>query len=147
MVVVLMWSTFANVFENAVYQFLGLILLFFFNTSLIFRLVYSSFRRGGKEKWAFVSLNLAVLIIVCWIFLRKSPWLQRRVGFLQASVCSVAQSYLFATPWTVSSQAPLSMGILQARILERVAMPSSTGSSQPRDQMRVSCTAGRFFTS
>ena len=32
---------------------------------------------------------------------------------------------LFATPWTVALQAPLSMGILQARILEWVAMPSS----------------------
>ena len=30
-------------------------------------------------------------------------------------------------------QAPLSMGILQARTLEWVAMPSSRGSSQPRD--------------
>ena len=32
---------------------------------------------------------------------------------------------LFVTPWTVARQAPLSMGILQARILEWVAMPSS----------------------
>ena len=32
---------------------------------------------------------------------------------------------LFVTPLTVAHQAPLSMGILQARILERVAMPSS----------------------
>ena len=32
---------------------------------------------------------------------------------------------LFATPWTVAHQASLSMGILQARILEWVAMPSS----------------------
>jgi len=30
------------------------------------------------------------------------------------------------------------MGILQARILEWVAMPSSRGSSQPRDQTQVS---------
>ena len=37
-------------------------------------------------------------------------------------------------------------GILQARILEWVAMPSSRGSSQPRDQTQVSCTGGRFFT-
>ena len=44
------------------------------------------------------------------------------------------------------SQAPLSMGILQA-ILEWVAMPSSKGSSQPRDQTQVSCIAGGFFTS
>ena len=53
---------------------------------------------------------------------------------------------LFATPWTVAHQAPLSMGILQARILEWVAMPSSRGSSQPRDQTHVSCIAGGFFT-
>ena len=31
------------------------------------------------------------------------------------------------------------LGILQARILEWVAMPSSRGSSQPRDQTHVSC--------
>ena len=35
-------------------------------------------------------------------------------------------------PWTVAHQAPLSMGILQARILQWVAMPSSRGSSQSR---------------
>ena len=53
---------------------------------------------------------------------------------------------LFATPWTVACQAPLSMGILQVRILEWVPMPFSRGSSQPRDQTQVSCITGRFFT-
>ena len=43
----------------------------------------------------------------------------------------------FATPWTVAHQAPLSMGILQARTLEWVAMLSSRGSSQPRDHTGV----------
>ena len=38
---------------------------------------------------------------------------------------------LFVTPWTVAHQAPLSMGILQARVLEWGAMPSSRASSQP----------------
>ena len=38
-------------------------------------------------------------------------------------------------------------GILQARILEWVAISSSRGSSQPRDQTQVSCIAGGFFTS
>ena len=33
------------------------------------------------------------------------------------------------------------------RILEWVAFPFSRGSSQPRDQTRVSCSAGGFFTS
>ena len=37
-------------------------------------------------------------------------------------------------------------GILQARILERVAISSSRGSSRPRDGTQVSCIAGRFFT-
>ena len=37
-------------------------------------------------------------------------------------------------------------GILQARILEWVAISFSRGSSQPRDQTCVSCIAGRFFT-
>ena len=36
--------------------------------------------------------------------------------------------------------------ILQARILEWAAMPSSRGSSQPRDGIYVSHIAGRFFT-
>ena len=49
--------------------------------------------------------------------------------------------------WTVAHQAPLSMEFPQARTLEWVAMPSSRGSSWPRDQTRVShvsCTAGGF---
>ena len=37
-------------------------------------------------------------------------------------------------------------GILQARIVEWVAVPSSRASSRPRDQT-VSCIAGGFFTS
>ena len=36
--------------------------------------------------------------------------------------------------------------ILQARILELVAIPFSRGSSRPRDWTHVSCIAGRFFT-
>ena len=44
--------------------------------------------------------------------------------------------------WTEAHQAPLSMGFFQARILERVAIPFSRGSSQPRDGMvsSVTCT-------
>ena len=37
-------------------------------------------------------------------------------------------------------------GILEERILKRLAVPSSRGSSRPRDRTLVSCTAGRFFT-
>ena len=46
---------------------------------------------------------------------------------------SLSHVWLFVIPWTVACRAPLSMGILHARILEWVAMPSSGGSSQPRE--------------
>ena len=57
--------------------------------------------------------------------------------------------WFFVTLWTVACQAPLSMGTLQARILEWAARPSSRGSSPPRDGTHISCgscTAGRFHT-
>ena len=59
---------------------------------------------------------------------------------------SLSCVWLFVTPWTVARQAPLSMGILQARTLEWVAMLSSSGSSHSRDQNQVSHIAGGFFT-
>ena len=49
----------------------------------------------------------------------------------------------------MSDQAPLSIIILQARILESVAMPSFKGSSQPSDQTQicsVPCNNSGFFT-
>ena len=49
---------------------------------------------------------------------------------------SLSCVWLFATPW-----------ILQARILEWVAIPFFRGSSQPRDGTQVSRIAGEFFTS
>ena len=54
--------------------------------------------------------------------------------------------WLFATPWTIPSQVPLSMGFFQARILEWVAISFSRRSSQPRDWTRVSHIVGRCFT-
>ena len=54
--------------------------------------------------------------------------------------------WLLVTQWTVTSQVPLSMGILQARILEWFAIPSSRDSSQLKDQTQVSCISGGFFT-
>ena len=49
-------------------------------------------------------------------------------------------------PLTAACQDPLSMRILQIRILEWVATASSRGSSQSRDWTQVCHTAGRFFT-
>ena len=52
---------------------------------------------------------------------------------------------LFATLRPVAHQAPLSMGILQARILGWVAMSSSRGSSPSRDQTHVSCISRQLL--
>ena len=45
---------------------------------------------------------------------------------------------LFATLWTVTRLGSSVPGILQARILEWVAISSSKGSSWPRDQTHIS---------
>ena len=50
------------------------------------------------------------------------------------------------TPWTIARQVPIVCEILQARILEWVAIPFSRGYSRPRDWTQVPCIAGRFFT-
>ena len=71
---------------------------------------------------------------------QPSPWGLRMLG----CVCAYSLSCVrpFATRWPVARQAPLSMVILRARILERVAIPFSRGSSQPGDKTQVSHIEG-----
>ena len=60
---------------------------------------------------------------------------------------SLSHVQLFATPWTVCSQPGSSVhGILQTRIMERVAISFPRGSSWPRDWIWVSLITGKFFT-
>ena len=77
-------------------------------------------------------LKIALLLIFCTAL----AWKKKSVS------CSVLSDSV--TPWTVACQAPLS--ILQARLLEWVAVPFSRGSFQPRDQIQISCIAGEFLT-
>ena len=59
----------------------------------------------------------------------------------------VTQSCLtLCDPMDCSSPGSSVHGILQARILELVAISFSRGSSWSRNQTQVSCIAGRFFT-
>ena len=59
---------------------------------------------------------------------------KREWSFLHACILSCfSRVRLFATPWTVAHQAPLVHGILQARTPVWIVMPSSGGSSQPKD--------------
>ena len=98
-----------------------------------------------------VGLNLAPLLTERW------PWTSHLIALcLSFLICkmemkevwksqSLSRVQFFATPWTSLSGTSVH-GILQARILEWVAIPFSRGSSQPRDQTQVSCISGRFFT-
>ena len=61
-------------------------------------------------------------------------------------VWSLSCVRLFCDPMDCSLPGSSVHGILQARILEWVAIPFSRGSSRPKDQTQVSCIAGRFFT-
>ena len=54
--------------------------------------------------------------------------------------------WLFATPWTIAHQAPLSMRFSRQEHWKGLPLLPQEGSSQPRDQTQVSCIAGRFFT-
>ena len=65
--------------------------------------------------------------------------------FYHLGYCAICLVWLFVTPWTVAHQAPLSMRILQARILEWAAMPSFNRSSQTRDWTQVSCSVGILY--
>ena len=79
---------------------------------------------------------------VCGIIGNKLPNLKRVcVCVLVTQLCLT-----LCDPMDRSPPGSSVHGILQARILEWVAIPFSKRSSRPRDQTQVSCTAGRFFT-
>ena len=60
--------------------------------------------------------------------------------------CVLSHARLFETPWTVARQALCSWDC-PGKNTEVVAMPSSRGSSHPRDRTEASCMAGAFLPS
>ena len=65
-------------------------------------------------------------------------WCDYDIGESEFVSCSIVSESL--QPRDCSSPGSSVHGILQARILEWVAKPSSRGSSAPRDRTHVSCT-------
>ena len=64
----------------------------------------------------------------------------------KVKVKSLSRVWLVVTPWTAAHQAPLSMGIFQARVLEWVTISFSRESSLPRGWAWVSRIVDRGFT-
>ena len=68
------------------------------------------------------------------------------IGLYRNSVCQCLKVKVTQSCRTLCNPMDYTVhGILQARILEWVDFPFSRGSSQPRGQTQVSCTAGRFL--
>ena len=87
----------------------------------------------------FLSLQVSVFLLCMYhssafSFPSLLPWL----CFLLYACCCFTCVQLFATYGLCSLPGSSVHGILQAGILQWAAMPSSRGSSQPRDQIRVS---------
>ena len=80
-------------------------------------------QRGSTLRTVLLSLENSIVYSVC---------------------CSVVSDS--ATPWIMTCQDPLSMGVLQARIPEWLTISSSRGSSQPRNRTQVFCLVGGLFT-
>ena len=84
-----------------------------------------------KKKKIYIYIYMCVCVCVC-------------VCACACMLSHLSGVQLFASPWTVAHQATLSMEF--PRQEEWVAMPSSRGSSVPRDRTHISCIAGRYFT-
>ena len=81
---------------------------------------------------------------VHWV---TKSWMQLRDW--TTTNCKVVPNTI-ETPWTVTHQAPLSVGFFRQEYWSgysrREAIPFSRGSSHPRNWTCVSCIAGRFFS-
>ena len=110
---------------------------------------YSSEASIAQDHTANTILNLKTGLN---LLSKKKKWTTyctggQKVVLCAGHVCTVARSCtpLF-NPTDCSSPGSSAHGIVQARILEWVAIFSTRRSSRPRDWTHVSCTAGRFFT-
>ena len=110
----------------------------------------------GRNYWSYQSLreknttgkdqqlySMYILLWKCFSVLsfNLSPVFESEVKVLAAQLCPILCEFMDCTPPGFSVY-----GILQARILEWVAISSSRGSSQCRNWTQVSWIADRFFT-
>ena len=87
------------------------------------------------------ALSLALVQCTVGRFKEISRRYRLKVKVLVTQLCPT-----LCSPRDCSPPGSSVHGILQARILEWVAIPFSRGSSQPRDQSRVYCIASKVFT-
>ena len=98
------------------------------------------------------SNELFDILLISFPFLETNFWYLLSLN-LDRHLCMntqlLSRVWLFVIPWTVSLPGSSVHEILQASILEWVAISSSRGSPQSRDHTHmscISCVAGGFFT-
>ena len=103
---------------------------------------------GPSVCWCTPRLASHLLSLPVLLTLPASCFIQSRLLTFTFCVCVlVAQSRLtLCDPRDYNLQVSSVCGILQAGILEWVAIPFSRGSFQPRDLTQVSCLASRLLT-
>ena len=87
------------------------------------------------------GIAIFVTIIITTIVIYSTIIIYWKVKVLVTQSCPTFHDFMDYSPPGSHMH-----GILQAGILEWIAIPFSWGSSWPRDQTCVSCIAGRFFT-
>ena len=99
-----------------------------------------------------LNFRIKVIHVDCSMRAKESAWeLSKNWGWEAKGRCcewvKVAQLCpTLCDPMDCNPPGSSVHGILQARILEWVAVPFSKGSSQPRDPTQISHNEGRFFT-
>ena len=115
-----------------------------------FLAVLNWFGNHSSFVWPAVGGNCSLKIPKGFLFLASLSWKCEEGSNSTTSAwvhAKLLQSWLILwDPMDYSLPGSPVRGILQARIMEWVVISFSRGSSPLRDQPRVSCLAGEFFT-
>ena len=115
-------------------------------------------RKGNVKEcsnyWAVVLISHVSEVMLKILQAGLQQYMNQKFPYVQAGFSRGRGAVVLAAQWCLTFCDPMDWSlpgspvheILQARILEGVAIPFSRGSSRPRDWTQVSCIASRFFT-
>ena len=116
------------------------------SSSPAFHMIYSAYKLKNRcdniQPWCISFFIWNQSVVPCPV-LTVVSWPACR--FLKRQVKSLQSCPILCIPMDCSPPGSSVHGILQARILEWVAIPFSRGFSQPRNQTWVSCVASKFL--